>query len=258
VQVRPKAFGLIALAVLTAVALPTLTLRLGAADDGNLPTSSTNRQAYDMSGDGFGPGFNGSLVLAVQAPIAADRAAETQLADVLAKADGVASVSAAPMAEGQTVGAISVVPTTSPQSEATSDLIDHLRATVIPPVEQGTLMKVYVGGTTASSDDFASVLMGKLPVFLLVIAVLGFVLLTVAFWSLLIPAVGALPSSSTASESACSASARRPDRVVRADPRRRRDVRPVHELPRTYAMEDPSRSGAERESRAPSGDNGHH
>jgi RND superfamily putative drug exporter len=192
VQERPKALGLLALAVLAALAFPTLSLRLGASDDGNLPTTSTNRQAYDMIADGFGPGFNGPLVLAVQAPTAADRAAEAKLVTALGKVDGVASATAAPLREGRTVGVISVVPTTSPQSAATSELIGHLREDVIPRAEQGTSLKVYVGGTTASNDDFASVLMSKLPVFVLVIAALGFLLLTVAFRSLLIPAVGAV------------------------------------------------------------------
>jgi RND superfamily putative drug exporter len=192
VQARPRALGVVALAVLAALAFPTLSLRLGAADDGNLPTTATNRQAYDMIAKGFGPGFNGPLVLAVQAPTAADRAAEAKLVTALKQVDGVASAAAAPMKEGRTVGVISVVPTASPQSAATSDLIGHLREDVIPKAEQGTSMKVYVGGVTASNDDFASVLMGKLPVFVLVIAALGFLLLTVAFRSLLIPAVGAV------------------------------------------------------------------
>ncbi|WP_069770729.1 MMPL family transporter [Streptomyces sp. LUP30] len=192
VQARPKALGLVALAVLTALAFPTLSLRLGASDDGNLPTTSTNRQAYDMIAEGFGPGFNGPLVLAVQAPTAADKAAEAKLVTALKQVDGVADALAAPMKDGQTVGVISVVPTTSPQSAATSDLIRHLRDEVVPPAEQGTSMKVYVGGLTASNDDFASVLMSKLPVFVLVIAALGFLLLTIAFRSLLIPAVGAV------------------------------------------------------------------
>lgn len=192
VQARPKTFGLVALVVLAALALPTLTLRLGAADDGNLPATSTNRQAYDMIAKGFGPGFNGPLVLAVDAPTAADKAAAAALARTIERVDGVAGVSAAPMDDGQNVGVISVVPTTSPQSAETSHLIDRLRSDVIPPAEQGTSMKVYVGGPTAGNDDFASVLLGKLPLFVLVIAALGFLLLTVAFRSLLIPAVGAL------------------------------------------------------------------
>ncbi|CBG75793.1 putative integral membrane export protein [Streptomyces scabiei 87.22] len=192
VQARPRALGLVALAVLTALAFPALSLRLGASDDGNLPTASTNRQAYDMIADGFGPGFNGPLVLAVQAPAPTDKAAAARLVTALGEADGVAGVAAAPMKDGQSVGVVSVVPTTSPQSAATSDLIHHLRDDVIPRAERGTSMTVYVGGVTASNDDFASVLMGKLPLFVLVIAALGFLLLAVAFRSLLVPAVGAL------------------------------------------------------------------
>ncbi|WEH13262.1 MMPL family transporter [Streptomyces sp. VNUA24] len=192
VQARPRALGLVALAVLTALAFPALSLRLGASDDGNLPTTSTNRQAYDMIADGFGPGSNGPLVLAVQAPAPTAKAAAARLVTALGEVDGVASAGAAPMKDGQSVGVVSVVPTTSPQSAATSDLIHHLRDDVIPRAERGTSMKVYVGGVTASNDDFASVLMGKLPLFVLVIAALGFLLLAVAFRSLLVPAVGAL------------------------------------------------------------------
>lgn len=192
VQARPKTLGVVALAVLAALAMPTLSLRLGASDDGNLPVTSTNRQAYDMIADGFGPGFNGPLVLAVQAPTTADMAVEAKLVTALQQVGGVAHVNAALMKGGQTVGVIQVVPTTSPQSKATSDLIHHLRDDVIPEAVRGTAMKVYVGGVTASNDDFASVLMSKLPIFVLVIAALGFLLLTIAFRSLLIPAVGAV------------------------------------------------------------------
>ncbi|WP_030900680.1 MMPL family transporter [Streptomyces sp. NRRL F-5126] len=192
VQARPRAVSMIALVVLAALAFPTLSLRLGASDDGNLPTTSTNRQAYDMIAEGFGPGFNGPLVLAAQAPSAAGKTAEARLVTALRQVDGVASAGAAPMEKGQSVGVITVVPATSPQSAATSDLIGHLRDDVIPKAEQGTSLKVYVGGTTASNDDFASVLMSKLPLFVVLIAALGFLLLTVAFRSLLIPAVGAV------------------------------------------------------------------
>ena len=192
VQARPRALSLTALVVLLAVSSPTLSLRLGAADDGNLPTSSTNRQAYDMLASGFGPGWNGPLTLAVQAPDAASTAAEAKLVTALEHANGVASVAAAAAHPGQSVGVITVVPATSPQDQATSDLISRLRGDVIPPAEQGTALRVYVGGPTANADDFASVLTGKLPVFVLVIAILGFLLLTVAFRSLLIPAFGAL------------------------------------------------------------------
>jgi putative drug exporter of the RND superfamily len=85
-----------------------------------------------------------------------------------------------------------VVPTTAPQDAATSDLISHLRDTVIPAAEKGTDLKVYVGGVTAIFDDFADVLTSKLPLFIGVIILLGFLLLTLAFRSLLVPATAAV------------------------------------------------------------------
>jgi putative drug exporter of the RND superfamily len=85
-----------------------------------------------------------------------------------------------------------VVPKSSPESPRTSDLISHLRAEVVPEAEAGSTLKVYVGGVTASNDDTASALFAKIPLFLAVVIVLGFVLLAAAFRSLLIPAIGAV------------------------------------------------------------------
>ncbi|MHA6760895.1 MMPL family transporter [Streptacidiphilus sp. PAMC 29251] len=192
IQSHPKRMGLIALVLLAGMALPTLSIRLGSADAGNLPTSSTNRQAYDLLARGFGPGSNGPLVLAAEASAPRDQQALTALVAELRTVPGVAGVNALPMTSGETVGVVSVVPTTSPQSQQTVDLIKHLRKDVIPQAEQGTGLRVYVGGVTASNADFASVLVGKIPVFLAIIVALGFLLLTVAFRSLLIPALGAV------------------------------------------------------------------
>src|SRR5262249_11185831 len=96
-----------------------------------------------------------------------------------------------PLDPSSGVALMQVVPTTSPQDEQTSELIQRLRTDVIPKAEDGTGMKVYVGGLTAIFDDFADVLTGKLPQFLGVIIVLGFVLLMVAFRSILVPLVAA-------------------------------------------------------------------
>lgn len=192
VQARPRILAVAGLAVLIALAAPALSLRLGAADDGNLPTSSTNRQAYDLLSDGFGPGFNGPLLIAVQTHGDGDQAAQTRLVTALEKTSGVVSVTERPVNAEQGVSEIVAVPSTSPEAEATSNLIDHLRSDVIPQAEQGSTMKAYVGGTTANNDDFASSVTGKLPMFIAVITVLGLLLLIVAFRSLLIPLVGAV------------------------------------------------------------------
>ncbi|GGR08872.1 hypothetical protein GCM10010251_25710 [Streptomyces aurantiogriseus] len=192
VERRPRVLSLVALVVMVTLTLPVFSLRLGSSDAGNNPASTTTRKAYDLLADGFGPGFNGPLQLVAEAPSAADKAALTELSARLENVEGVASVNAMPIRPGSTVGIVQVVPTTSPQDEETSDLIDRLRDEVIPAAEKGTALKVHVGGPTAIFDDFATVLTGKLPLFIAVIVILGGLLLMLAFRSLLIPAVAAV------------------------------------------------------------------
>jgi putative drug exporter of the RND superfamily len=172
------------------LAIPVLSLRLGSSDAANDPASTTTHQAYELLADGFGPGFNGPLQLAGTTPAPADTAAFSRLAGALRTVPGIAEVSA-PVA-GKGASLISVIPTTSPEAKATSTLISHLRDTVIPAAEHGTSMHVYVGGETATNADFAAVIAPKLLIFIGVVLVLGFVLLTLAFRSLLIPAVAAV------------------------------------------------------------------
>ncbi|MFE0204242.1 MMPL family transporter [Streptomyces sp. NPDC058985] len=192
VERRRVILSVLSLAVIAVLSLPVLSLRLGSSDAGNHPTSTTTRQAYDLLADGFGPGFNGPLQLVAETPTAADQQALADLADQIATTDGVAAVTALPAEPGAKVGIVQVVPGTSPQSEETADLITHLRDDVIPPAEDGTSLKVYVGGQTAIFDDFADVLTGKLPLFLTVIVALGCVLLLIAFRSLLVPLTAAV------------------------------------------------------------------
>ncbi|WP_200935427.1 MMPL family transporter [Aeromicrobium sp. Root344] len=105
---------------------------------------------------------------------------------------GVAAATALPMKADATVGIVQVVPTSAPQDEATTRLIDTLRDDVIPTAEKGSTLQVYVGGNTATFGDFADVLTGKLPLFLGVIVALGCVLLMVAFRSIVVPLTAAL------------------------------------------------------------------
>jgi putative drug exporter of the RND superfamily len=186
VRRRPKLLSAAALLLMLTLAIPTLSLRLGSADSGNDPASTTTRKAYDLLTEGFGPGFNGPLVLVAEADTPAVHAALDGLVATLAKTGGIASVAVADT-QGD-VEVINAVPTTSPESVQTTDLITRLRDTVIPRAAAGTGLTVYVGGDTATYADFASVLSGKLPLFLGVILALGFVLLMLAFRSLLIPA----------------------------------------------------------------------
>jgi RND superfamily putative drug exporter len=189
---RPALLAPLALLVIAALIVPTFSLRLGSSDQGNDPESSTTRKAYDLLAEGFGPGFNGPLQLVAELKSPTDSQAFTALAGTLRTTPGIAAAQPLPVQPGGQVGIIVVYPTTSPQDAKTSDLITHLRTTTVPAAEAGTTMQVYVGGQTAIFDDFADVLTGKLPLFITVIVGLGFLLLLLAFRSLLIPLTAAV------------------------------------------------------------------
>lgn len=187
VERHPKTLGAIALAVITVLALPTLGLRLGTSDQGNNPESSTTRQAYDLLADGFGPGVNGPLTLVTEVDGGDDKLALDNLDATLRTTEGVAAVTPVTYNTGGDTAYLTVVPESSPQSRQTSDLVDRLRDEVLPRAETGTSLDVQVGGMTAGYDDFADVIVGKLPLFVGVVIALGCVLLLLAFRSVGIP-----------------------------------------------------------------------
>ncbi|MFF0224687.1 MMPL family transporter [Streptomyces sp. NPDC004629] len=187
VERHPKLLGSVALAVVALLALPTLTLRLGTSDQGNDPRDSTTRQAYDLIADGFGPGVNGPLTLVSRVDGADARLALDNLDATLRTTPGVASVTPARFNTGGDTAYLTVVPDSAPQSRQTSDLVDRLRHEVLPRAEQGTSLDVHVGGVTASYDDFAAVIVGKVPLFVGVVIGFGCVLLLLAFRSIGIP-----------------------------------------------------------------------
>ncbi len=186
VERHPKKLGAVAAVVMLVLALPTLSLRLGTSDQGNDPASTTTRQAYDLLADGFGPGVNGPLTLVAEMEGANDRLALNQLSDQLRATPGVESVGPVAYGGGDTA-LLTVVPDSAPQSQQTSDLVDRLRSDVLPAAESGTSLDVHVGGITAAYDDFAQVIIGKLPLFVGVVIALGSVLLLLAFRSVGIP-----------------------------------------------------------------------
>ncbi|MGY0018847.1 MMPL family transporter [Streptomyces sp. YJ-C3] len=187
VERHPKLLGGLALAVITVLALPTLSLHLGTSDQGNNPRSSTTRQAYDLLADHFGPGVNGPLTLVSEVDGAQDKRALGQLAGQLRHTEGVAAVSPVTYNHDDSAAHLTVVPASAPQSDRTSDLVDRLRSDIVPDAEQDSSLNVQVGGVTASYDDFAEVIIGKLPLFVGVVVGLGCVLLLLAFRSLGIP-----------------------------------------------------------------------
>jgi putative drug exporter of the RND superfamily len=190
VQRRPRMLAAAAAAVMLVLAIPVLSLRLGSSDQGNDPSSDTTRHAYDLLAEGFGPGFNGPLQLVAQTRTSTDVSALHKLEATLPRVPDVAAVT--PVAARAGTEVIQVIPRTSPEDKATSDLVSTLRDSTIPAAEHGTTLQVYVGGTTATFADFASFAGAKLPWFLVAIIGLSFLLLVVAFRSLLIPATAAV------------------------------------------------------------------
>ncbi|MDQ0686435.1 RND superfamily putative drug exporter [Streptomyces achromogenes] len=199
VERRPKLLGALALVVIGVLALPTFSLRLGTSDQGNGPETATTRQAYDLladgasrpsaaeSGGGFGPGVNGPLTLVTRVGGAEDRLALDNLDTALRTTEGVASVTPVAFGSGGRTAYLTVVPDSAPQSQRTSELVDRLRTEVLPRAEAGTSLDVQVGGVTAGYDDFADVIVDKLPLFVGVVIGLGCLLLLLAFRSVGIP-----------------------------------------------------------------------
>src|SRR4051812_19348240 len=185
----PLAVG--ALVLMLALALPALGLRLGSADAGQDPPSSTTRKAYDVLATGFGPGFNGTFQIVARTPNGkADLPKVQRLATALSHTQGLAAVSPPVPSPNGRIALIEARPETAPQDAATSRLIDRLRNQVVPRAGDG--LTVYVGGITAIFDDFAGVLTAKLPLFIFVIVALGCLLLMIAFRSVLIPLTAAV------------------------------------------------------------------
>src|SRR5439155_4701291 len=128
IQRRPWPAAIGGLVVLLLLTVPILSLRLGFTDAGNRPTSDTTRRAYDLLTDGFGPGYNGPLLLAAETPHgASDMAALTRLSDTLNHTKGVAFATQPQANRGGTVAIMQVFPTTDPQAKATADLVTRLR-----------------------------------------------------------------------------------------------------------------------------------
>ncbi|WP_328493793.1 MMPL family transporter [Streptomyces sp. NBC_00414] len=201
VERHPKLLGGGALAVMALLAVPMFSLHLGTSDQGNNPESATTRQAYDLiaggtsgpengsgsGGGGFGPGLNGPLTLVTAVSGAQDRLALDNLGATLRATEGVRTATPVTYDSDGDTAYLVVVPESSPQSQRTSELVDRLRTEVLPRAETGTTLDLKVGGITAGYDDFADVIVGKLPLFVGVVIGLGCLLLLFAFRSVGIP-----------------------------------------------------------------------
>jgi putative drug exporter of the RND superfamily len=187
VQRRPWPALVGGLVFLVVLAVPLLSMRLAFPDAGGNPTTDTTRRAYDLVADGFGPGFNGPLILAAEFPKGTDTAVLDPLVARLGETRDVAAVAPATPSPSGDAAVIRVIPKSSPQSQSTSDLVARLRDRVIPDALRGTPVTVHVGGLTASSIDVSERLASRLPIFIGAVLVLSFLLLMAVFRSLLVP-----------------------------------------------------------------------
>jgi len=201
VRDRPALIASVAAVALLVIALPFFSMRLGSADAGSDPASSTTRKAYDLLAKGFGPGYNGPLQLVAQVDDPAQQLAFTKVTAAIAHTPGVVRVTT-PKVIGSRPGVATadVYPTGSPQDASTTKLLHRLRDQVVPAASSNGL-HVLIGGQTAIFEDFATVLSNKLPLFIGVVVLLSFLLLTFVFRSLLIPAMAALMNLFTAGAS---------------------------------------------------------
>jgi RND superfamily putative drug exporter len=187
VQRRPWPLALGGLAVLVLVALPVFSMRLGFADAGNDPKTSTTRQAFDLVGQGFGPGANGPIAVVADTSRPGSSTGLVRLADDLRSTPGVRTVGSPVLSPSGPAAVLTVTPTTGPQDRATVKLLHRLRADVIPKATAGTGLKVHVGGETAGGIDFANVMGQRLPLFLIGVLTMSFLLLLLVFRSVLMP-----------------------------------------------------------------------
>jgi RND superfamily putative drug exporter len=171
--------------LLLALTAPVLALRLGFPDEGTLPGSRTERRAYDLVAEGFGPGTNSPLVIAVA--IAGDPGVVEPLRAAIGADPGIAAVAPATIDADAGVATLLAFPTTSPQDEATLATVKRLRSDVFPPVLAGSAAEAHVGGQTATWGDMGDRVKDRLPLFIVAVALLSFLLLMIVFRSVLVP-----------------------------------------------------------------------
>ena len=179
------AYAIGATVLLLALAAPVTALRLGFPDEGTMPESRTERRAFDLIADGFGPGANGPLVIAVD--VAGDQAILSELGTAIGADPGIAEVSPPQLSPDADVAVLVAEPATAPQSEVTRETIDRLRSEVLPAALAGSPARAHVGGQVAVFADLGHRVQERLPWFIAAVVLLSFLLLMLVFRSLLVP-----------------------------------------------------------------------
>ena len=193
VSQRPWPAAIAATTVLLVLAIPLLSLNLGQNDISALPKETTSRQAYERLTEGFGPGYYGPLLIASEFSSPAEA---KQLTPALQKAidetGDIAGVSEASFDKQGTVSVFSAISKSAPWKNDTVDLVGELRSTTVPDALAGSQAKSFVGGQTAGFIDLASQISDKLPLMIAIVVALSFIVLLIAFRSLLVPAKAAV------------------------------------------------------------------
>ena len=189
---RPLRYAIGALVILLTLAAPLLSMRLGQTDAGTLPKSSTQRKAYDLLSQGFGPGFNGPLSLVVELPVGGDKSVVDRIGPAVSADPDVAAVTPPTYSPSGNTGLLSAIPKSAPEAAATSSLVRRLRDTVLPEATKGSGATALVTGTTAVFIDLSDRIAGRLPFFIGGVVALSFLLLLVVFRSVLVPLKAAI------------------------------------------------------------------
>ena len=185
---HPWSATVAALLVLVVLALPIFQLELGQNDISALPEETTSRQAYDSLNKGFGPGVNGPLLIASEFTSPAEaKQVLPKLEKAIDGARDVKAVTEPTLDQKGTVAVFTVISKSEPWADETVDLVEDLRSTVIPQALRGTGAHSYVGGQTAGYIDLATQISDKLPLMIAIVVALSFIVLLVAFRSLLVP-----------------------------------------------------------------------
>jgi RND superfamily putative drug exporter len=192
VKAHPWPLVAVSFALMIALLVPVFAMRLDSSDAGNDPSSTSSRHAFDLLAKGFGPGFNGPLLMVAELAQRNDGSALVELRTLMASTPGIVAVTQPRIAPAGGVAVIDAYPDSAPQAVRTTNLVNRLRDVVLPAFERKTGLTVLVGGFTAGSIDFSRVLSAKLPLFFGLVILLSALLLLVIFRSIVIPIQAAL------------------------------------------------------------------
>lgn len=189
---KPLWVMLVGVLGLGAIAIPATSLEMGLPDDGSQPTSTTQRRAYDLLSDGFGPGFNGPLMVVVDTAHSSDgKTAAKRVTDEISGIPHVVAVNPAQFNKAGDTAMITVVPKDRPSSAETENVVHAIRDAG-KDIKSDTGAEVLVTGSTAMNIDFSQKMNDALLPYLALVVGLAFLLLMLVFRSVLVPLKAAL------------------------------------------------------------------